>query len=491
MIPTSQFGFEPTADEGILKRMAEAIKGDIKTTKEGGTFDPSIYNFTRIFRYPGTWNNKGGYKLYVKCQQEDFVPSLEFILEWSKSQKPFQAKDYSDLLLNPALVKLYEFCKNPPVKAQVAVVGDTMFAPAREGGRNEQAFTIAHRLFKKGLFRQDVDWVLRQWNSTNPKPLSPSEIGKVIWSAEKGRVELAPSNLDNQLCSIGGMLDDIGVEQKAGKNKFKTGYAFLDEYTFGFEDEELIYIAARSGNFKTALLTRLLQRGSYEAKKQGLFFSMEMGPKTLRPRMIQSAEGMTKGQVIAAMERREPFEKTRNEFQYLTVVYLSNLTTEQMMDLIEAFQKKYGDPCAIGIDYLSYFRGCANNTERTAKQAQELKTVITKAAKCPTFCLVQAKQTFEGNEGDVELLRNCAKDSDTVLDSGDYSIGIWGKWFTFADTTREKLLFGRFLKSRGMDSDKFKPNPYMAFDWKKETLELKDIMYVPNPPTFRQMKEEK
>jgi hypothetical protein len=335
--------------------------------------------------------------------------------------------------------------------------------------------------------------VLAKWNEGNAKPLPPGELGKVIWSAEKGRIDTLPSNIDEQLRGIGGTLGSLQDARKAGKTKFKTGYRFLDDYTFGFEEEELIYIAARSGNFKTALMTRLLQRGSYEAKKQALMFSMEMGPRTLAPRMIQSAENMTKGQVIAAMERNEQFHQTQEQFKHLTVVYLSDLTTEQMLDLIEAFQKKYGDPCAIGIDYLSYFRGAMNNTERTARQAQDLKTRISKAARCPTFCLVQAKQYLEGREGDVELPRNCAKDSDSVLDTGDYAIGVFGKWMTFADGTEDKILYGKFLKSRGMDSDKYEPNPYMCFKWKKDTLQLEDILYVPRhlKPVFRQAREEK
>lgn len=486
LIPTSQFGFEPTADEGILKRMAEAIKGNIST------WDASIYNKTRMFRYPNTWNEKGGhYKVHIFNLGE---PDLDSIKQGAKERSHRTLADYSDLPLNEPLCRIYELCKTPKeVVKNTHIVSSNIFAPAGEGGRNESAYTLANLLFKKGLFKQDVEWIVGKWNEGNTKPLPPFELGKVIYSAEKGRIELAPSNLDSQLHSIDCMLNAIEGEQRSGKTKFKTGYSFLDDYTFGFEEEELIYIAARSGNFKTALLTRLMQRGSYEAKKQGLFFSMEMGPKTLRPRMIQSAENMTKSQVIGAMLRREPFQKTREEFKYLTVVYLSNLTTEQMMDLIEAFQKKYGDPCAIGIDYLSYFKGCMNNTERTARQAQDLKTVITKAAKCPTFCLVQAKQTYEGREGDIELTRNCAKDSDSVLDTGDYSIGIWGKWWTFPDATEDKLLFGKFLKSRGMDSEKFEPNPYMAFAWQKDTLQLNDILYVPKnlKPNFRQLKEEK
>jgi hypothetical protein len=495
LIPTSQFGYEPTADEGILKRMAEGIKGDIKSSKEGGTWDSSIYNKTRVFRYPGTWNNKGAYKTYVKSSWENIELPIETILEKAKFEPAWpEEADHSDIPLNEALVQLYEFCKKPPEKPTVAVTGDMMFAPAREGGRNEQAFTIAHRLFKKGLFKQDVDWILRQWNSTNPKPLSSSEIGKVLWSAEKGRPELLEGGASNYLCSIDSMLGSIPSEMSTKKRKFATGYPFLDEFTIGgFEEEETVFIEARSANFKTATLTNILQRGTSLAKKPGILFSQEMGMKTLRPRLIQQAEGLTKAEVLQRMAQGDQFEKTREAFQHLTIVYQSNLTTELMMEIIEAFYKVHGNPSVVGVDYLGLFKGCNNDTAKTAKQAQELKTIVAKEAHCPVFTLTQAKQSFEGRDGDRELRRNAGKDSDSILDLSDFLIGMWGHWYTFLKDdvpTEEKFIFGRLLKARGMDSDKYPPNPYIVFDWDKPKLQLKDILWAKNPPRFKQASEE-
>jgi hypothetical protein len=486
-IPTSQFGFEPTSDETILKRMAEGIKGEITS------WDPSIYNKTRVFRYPGTWNQKGGMYKIVSNSLDD--NSLWGILSAAEvAPEGFEQADYSNLPLNEALCRLYEFCKQPTkeVSKSTHIVGDSLFAPAGEGGRNERAYTVANMLFKKGLFKQDVEWVLDAWNSKNPKPLPAQELQKVIYSAEKGRIELAPSNLDLNFHSIDGLLDTIPAELASGKMKFRTGYKFIDDYTLGgFEEEEAVFIASRSGNFKTAFLTNIMMRGSLLAKKPCLFFSMEMSKKTLRPRLIQTAEDMTKGQVLQEMAKGNTFAKTREAFKYLNIVHLSNITTEQMMDLVEAFIKKHGEIGAIGIDYLGLFRGCNNNTERTARQAQDIKTVIAKAAKCPVFTLVQAKQSFEGREGNVELLRNCPKDSDSVLDLGDYALGFWSHFVTMANATEERILFGKFMKSRGLDSDNFKPNPYFCLKWKKETMTLEDIIYLEKSPyKFRQLKEE-
>lgn len=485
-IPTSQFGFEPTADEGILKRMAEAIKGD------ASSFDSSVYNKTRIFRYPNTFNIKGGlYKVEIRNLAET---SLEDILQ--RAQTCWENIGYeNDLPLCQPLVELYRACKQKPsVEVHSAPVRADLFAPAMEGSRNESAFSLAHRLFKKGLDRDSVEWITSRWNRDNPKPLQPDELYKVLNSAEKGRIELLDGRIEEQFKTVGSYLKALPGKLATGKGKFKTGYDFLDSYTFGFGAGELIFIAARSGNFKTSFLSNILYRGSNLSKRQALFFSMEMSEDDLMPRLFQMCEGMTHKQVMEAMASGYDFPIAREQLQYLTVVYMSNLTTAQMMDIMEGFYKKHGDPCAIGVDYLGFFKGANNNTQVTAQQAQDLKTVIGKVANCPIFVLCQAKQVYEGRGGDVELDRTCVKDSDSVLDSGDFGIGMWGKYHTFITpegVMEEKILYGKFYKSRRMDAELYKPEPYFALNWEKSHMRLKDIVYVPEAPHFRQRREEK
>jgi replicative DNA helicase len=255
----------------------------------------------------------------------------------------------------------------------------------------------------------------------------------------------------------------------------------------GLAPGEVVFWMARPGNFKTAVLSNILQRGSVLSKKPALFFSMEMGVTALTVRHVQQAEGLSKKEALEIVRERKQLEKTREMFKDVHVVGLSRLSTDRMLGLIDFYMETYGELSAIGVDYLSLFDGCANNTERTARQATELKTVIGKAANCPVLCLVQAKREYEGREGDIELDRGAGKDSSSIEDTADYLIGSWGKWHNLP-TGEEKIIYGRFLKSRGMDSDLYKINPYFGLNLDKRTMTLKDIAYIENPPAFNTRK---
>lgn len=494
-IPTSQFGFEPTADEGVLKRMAEAICQGVKS------FDPSVYNKTRIFRYPGTFNQKGGlYKVEIAGSHTwgNVWPSLEQIVEDAK-QKPEggQLLSATDFPLNEALVQLYEACKvrvNRPVQENIKEGNGTLFVKVEEGGRNEAAYSLTRKLARRGIFEKDAEFIVQAWNNKYlPKPLPQTEITKVVQSAyTKGMNEhVDEGTYAKHLYSIDRALSHTNETFSGfGKGAFKTGYEFLDNYTMGFQPQELIFWLARPGNFKTAVLSNILQRGSQLSNKPALFFSMEMGVHALTVRHVQQAEGVSKKESLQLIKERKDLEKTREAFRNVHVVGLSRLNTDRLLGLIDFYLETFGELSAVGIDYLGLFDGCANNTERTARQATELKTVIAKAANCPVFCLVQAKREYEGREGDIELDRTAGKDSSSIEDSADYLIGSWGKWHNF-EHGEEKVLYGRFLKSRGFDSDEYKPNPYFGLNLDKRTMNLKDVVYIPNPPKFNQLKGEK
>jgi replicative DNA helicase len=368
-----------------------------------------------------------------------------------------------------------------------------LFARADEGRRNETAYTVSRRLARRGIPLSDAREVMAAvWNGKACQPPLPTaELLKVVNNAySKGVNEFVDEgNYAGKIISIKGGMESVAKQFQTQQSGFLTGYEMWDNYTMGFGPEELIWITGRSGSFKSAVLTNILQRGSKLAKKPALYFSMEMGPETLIPRTIQQAQGLTKREVVTSLRSGKPmsnYSKTMEDFEYVKFVYLSNLTTEQVLGLIDYHIETYGELSAIGFDYLGLFRGVNNNTERTAKQAQELKTVICKAARCPVFCLTQAKQVYEGREGDIELDRSCPKDSDSILDLGDYAMGFWGHWAQDQITGLEtKYQFGRFFKARGMDDGLYGVDPYFGLNLDKQFMRLNDVVYIANPPQFK------
>ncbi len=503
-VPSIQADIRPTSDVSKIKELAETLAGDLDT------FDPSVYNQTRVFRVTGSFNKGGGFFKSLIPLTATLEEIKAIASECRDTWNPEEDADAYELIheKNKVLVDLYAtICakQDQPV-AYSRVVADqdprqngSLMMRAEEGRRNETAYTVARRLARRGIPLADAREVMATvWNGKACQPPLPTaELLRVVENAySKGVNEFVDEgSYAGKITSISSGLESVSKRFLSHQTGFLTGYEMIDNYTMGFGPEELIWIAGRSGSFKSAVLTNILQRGSKLAKKHALYFSMEMGPETLIPRTIQQSHGITKKDVVTAMRAGIPyteFSKAIEDFEYVKFVYLSNLTTEQILGLIDYHIETYGELSAIGIDYLGLFRGVNNNTERTAKQAQELKTVICKAARCPVFCLVQAKQVYEGREGDIELDRSCPKDSDSILDLGDYAMGLWGHWSQNPDTGEEaKYQFGKFFKSRGMNEELYGVDPYFGLNLDKRYMRLNDVVYIPNPPQFKRKGSEK
>jgi hypothetical protein len=487
-IPTSQFGFEPTADEGILKRMAEAIAGG------SPFFDPAIYNKTRIFRYPCTFNQKGGF--YKTVIGKDW--SLDFVKEMAKNE-PAENElglDETNLPLCQPLVQIYEACKvkiNRSVQENIREHSNNLFVMVKEGGRNEAAYTLARKLARRGFNTLEAEFVTQSWNKQLPKPLAHGEITKVVQSAyTKGMNEFVDEGtFAHHIYEIGRAIEECSTTfQNQGKNCFLTGYDFLDKLSGGFYAGEVTFIAARNGNFKTAFLDNILQRGSQVSQRPVLFLSQEMPNATLTLRRVQKVYGLTKKQAIEWVTGKHDRSALLEAYKHVKTCYLSNLGVEEILGLIDFYTETFGPLAAVGIDYLGLCKGANNNREKTARMATDMKTRIARAANAPVFVLSQAKQIYEGDKGSIELDRACFKDSDTVIDSADYAFGCWKKWHT-QGADRFNLIFGKVLKDRGMDVETFGQEPYFYLDLDKPCMNLKDIVFCDNPPPFDQLSKDR
>lgn len=486
-LPSEVIGLEPLSNVSKIQAFAKHFAGHLKT------WDPSIYNKSRVIRDPNSWNI-GGQRFKISLVNLDFT--VEKILDLALENN-YGTIPAGEVEVNSDLKKIWDSLDQPVAQNYNRVVveqdpkhGGSVFVRAEEGKRNETAYTVARKLARKGVSFADARSIINEvWNiSFCDPPLGEQELIRVIENAYSKGVNISASDdFSGSIHDIDRSLGEVGASFKAQGKGFLTGYEMLDRYTMGFQPEDLIFIPGRSGTFKSCVLTNILQRGSLAAKKHALYFSMEMGKETLIPRTVQQAYGVTKKEAINALKSGENLKEVQEQFGYLKFCYLSNLSTDQVLGIIDAHLEKFGSLSAIGFDYLGLFRGCNNNTERTAKQAQELKTIIAKTARCPVFCLTQAKQIYEGREGDIELDRNCNKDSDSVLDLGDYVMGLWNHWALNPHTgEEEKFLFGRFLKSRGMDDEAYGVNPYVGVAIDKRYMRVNDFVHVSHPPIFKQ-----
>lgn len=498
-VPSCQFGFQPTSDDGIIKRMAVFLGSRF------GTFDPSIYNKSRVFRHSNSVNRKTGlYKIPLRSIEECSVGEIT-----AMAKEPSDWDHQLDLSLpkNPYLVELYKKC----IPNSIRVVNDSdpkesygdwgLIKHPKEGKRNNTLYQMCRDFARRAVPERDMSIIAHWWNSNLETPMRPEEVDTTVKSAyRKGVNELASDNYFSSIYNAKKALANLReLYKNMNENIVRTGYSFLDSYTMGFWKGEVIFLLSRPGNFKTCVLSNILHGVTKNTGKPTLFFSMEMGYDGLSMRHIQKAERMSQLEVLEGIRDGITFDAFEREFSNVHVVDLSSLNTDRVLDIIDKFKEEHGEIGAIGFDYLSLFEGCANNTERTAKMATELKTRIAKAANCPVFCLVQAKREYEGHEGDIEIDKTAGKDSSSIEDSGDYLIGTWGHWMEQpiidavtggqTGTRMGKRIFGRFLKSRKFDFARYEINPYFEVDLDRQYMHVNSFKHLRVPYAFNQKKE--
>ena len=479
LIPTSQFKFQPTNDPEILKDMAIGL-----STKININIDTSIYNVSRILRVKGSKHGKTG--LYKVPLINPRIP-LEEMQEMAKApmKDPFPEPD--DYVTNDTLMAVYSHRTNMTTINRTIlptedVKGSKIFTHPKEGGRNEALYKIARKLARRSIGEAEGLFICEGWNKSLELPLSEVELKKTVMSAyTKGMNELVDE--DNYKSQFFNAEKSLRSVKKAITNLkdtiVTTGYKSVDEYTMGFWKGDTIFMIARPGNFKTCIASSFLQRMSQSNGKKAIYFSMEMSPDRLNMRMMQSAENFNQKQLVDKVRSGYAFEKYKEKFKNVEVIGLSSLSIDMIIGLIDWFIEEKGEISAVAFDYLSLFRGCANNTEKTSQTITELKTRVAKAANCPTICLVQGRRAYEGDGGNIEIDRQGGKDSSSIEDSADYMLGFWN---------HKGDNYGRFLKSRAFNSEKYDENPYFKLYIDKPHMRLDDIKFLEKEevPKFRQ-----
>lgn len=481
MVPTCQFDFEPTNNPDILKSMAIECARNWNVN-----IDEKIYNVTRVFRMPGSVNKKSG---LFKIPITPFM-GLDDILELAKAPQENNYPEPDDYPKNDLLLKVYRAIINEPkinrtiLPSEEPKKGRSILVRAGEGDRNDALYKMARSLARRGIVEVDALSFCGWWSEGMlEKPIEARELTKTVMSAyTKGMNELVDeSNYAAHFFDIQRSLSGAKrMISNLNNTIIRTGYDFMDNYTMGLYKGDVVFIIARPGNYKTCILSSLLQRVAKTTKKKTLMFSMEMGPDRLNLRHMQSAEHMSQLQVVKALKDGHKFTVYQDAFKDVVVIGLSSMSVEMVLGMIDWYLEEKGEIGAIGFDYLSLFRGCASNTENTARVAVELKTRIAKAANCATFCLVQAARRYEGRQGNVEIGREAGKDTSSIEDSGDYILGAW---------SHNGKIYGRWLKSRAFNSERYYEAPY--FEWKinKEQMRLDNMVLLSGDsiPQFQQV----
>ena len=121
---------------------------------------------------------------------------------------------------------------------------------------------------------------------------SHDESADVVERAEQRVFEIASQRVGEQAVSLGGLLQQTFEQLQAHDGELITGlasgYHQLDELTSGFQNSEMIIIAARPSMGKTSLLLNIAEHIAVIESKPVAIFSLEMSKEQLAQRVLAS-----------------------------------------------------------------------------------------------------------------------------------------------------------------------------------------------------------
>jgi replicative DNA helicase len=267
---------------------------------------------------------------------------------------------------------------------------------------------------------------------------SPDEARHVIDRAEQSIFEIAQQQITGHTSSIQELLQETFelLQEHEGKAiiGLASGFGQLDELTAGFQNGELVILAARPSMGKTALLLNVAEYMSVIDKRPVVLFSLEMSKMQITQRLLAShaqfnlrnlrrttisPEAWTNLQAAAGELEQAP----------LLIDDSSTLTSLQLRAKARRLKAQYDIQCVL-VDYLqlmTYYGRADSRQEQIAEMSRSLKA-LARELDIPVICAAQLnsgpadRPTHVPRMSDLRESGSIEQDADVValLHNEDY-----------------------------------------------------------------------
>lgn len=194
-------------------------------------------------------------------------------------------------------------------------------------------------------------------------------------------------------------------ENKQAVTGIPTGFTRLDEMTSGWQNSDLIILAARPAMGKTAFCLNVAQYAAYQARKPVLFFSLEMSHQQLVKRLISSEARIDGSKIRSGFLSDADWGKITIAAGVLedTPMLIDDTPGASMMEIRSKARKAYAQDKIglIVIDYLQLITLNSDGNKRVESRQQEVSEIskglknLARELNVPVICLSQLSRKVE------------------------------------------------------------------------------------------------
>ena len=246
-----------------------------------------------------------------------------------------------------------------------------------------------------------------------------------LYEVTQGNIKKSTETAQSLVIQAKKKIEDIS--NKEGLSGIPSGFTKLDKLTSGWQESDLIIIAARPGMGKTALTLSMARNIAVNQNIPVAFFSLEMASVQLITRLISSETGLSSDKLRTGRLEKHEWEQLNVKVKTLekAPLFIDDTPSLSIFDLrakARRLASQYGIKMII-IDYLQLMT--AGGSQKGGNREQEISTIsrnlkaLAKELSLPVIALSQLSRAVETRGGSKRPLLSDLRESGAIEQDAD------------------------------------------------------------------------
>jgi replicative DNA helicase len=247
-----------------------------------------------------------------------------------------------------------------------------------------------------------------------------------LYEVTQGNIKKSTETAQSLVIQAKKKIEDIS--NKEGLSGIPSGFTKLDRLTSGWQESDLIIVAARPGMGKTALTLSMARNIAVNQNIPVAFFSLEMSSVQLITRLISSETGLSSEKLRTGRLEKHEWEMLNVKVKSLekAPLFIDDTPSLSIFDLrakARRLSSQYGIKLIV-IDYLQLMtagggqKGSGNREQEISTISRNLKA-LAKELSIPVIALSQLSRAVETRGGSKRPLLSDLRESGAIEQDAD------------------------------------------------------------------------